>query len=136
MSELGREIKDEKQIQKLKGRNLLLGTAASPGIVLGFVRNIGEQDPQLMAKTIPGEVIVATGHRIEHERYPSGKAMDFLKMASAFVTDGGGRTCSAAIIARELGIPAVTGTVNGTTLLRTGQKVIVDGTEGAVYSCD
>ena len=136
MSELGKKAKDQKQIQRLKGRKLLTGTSASPGIVLGFVRNIGEQDPQLMAKMIPGEVIVATGHRIEYERYPSGNAMDFLKMASAFVTDGGGRTCSAAIVARELGIPAVTGTFNGTMLLRTGQKVIVDGTEGAVYICD
>ena len=136
MSELGKKVKDEKRIQKLKGRKLLTGTAASPGIVLGFIRNIGEQDPQLMAKTMSGEIVVATGHRIEYDRYPSGKGMDFLKMASAFVTDGGGKTCSAAIVARELGIPAVTGTVDGTKVLRTGQKVIVDGTEGAVYSCD
>ena len=114
----------------------MTGTAASLGIVLGSVRNIGKQDPQLMAKMMKGEVVVATGHRIKHELYPSGKSTDFLRMASAFVTDGGGRTCSAAIIARELGIPAVTGTVNGTTLLMTGQRVIVDGTEGAVYSCD
>ena len=136
MSEFGREIKDKKQLQKLKRRKLLTGTAASQGVVLGFVRNIGKQDPQLMAKMMKGEIVVATGHRIEHQLYPSGKSMDFLRMASAFVTDGGGRTCSASIITRELGIPAVTGTVDGTILLRTGQKVIVDGTEGAVYSCD
>ena len=41
MSELGKKVKDEKRIQKLKGRKLLTGTAASPGIVLGFIRNIG-----------------------------------------------------------------------------------------------
>ena len=119
-----------------KKSKLLTGTAASPGIAVGFVRNIGEQDPQGMAKTMPGEVIVAAGYRIDSLSYPLGDPMDFLKMASAFVTDGGGRTCSAAIVARELGIPAVTGTVDGTVVLRTGQKVIVDGTEGAVYSCD
>ena len=136
MSEPDKEIQGMEQLQKLKRRKLITGTAASHGIVLGFVRNIGNSDSQLMDKMMKGEVIVAEGHRIEYGNYPSGDSMDFLKMASAFVTDGGGITCSAAIIARELGIPAVTGAAIGTIILQTGQKVIVDGTEGAVYSCD
>jgi protein-tyrosine-phosphatase/phosphohistidine swiveling domain-containing protein len=134
--EQGKKIQVEDKVEKQKGRRLLTGTAASKGIVVGFVRNIGNSDPQLMGKMVKGEVIVAEGYRIAHENYPFGESMDFLRMASAFVTDGGGTTCSAAIVARELGIPAVTGTIRGSTTLATGQKIIVDGTEGAVYSYD
>jgi pyruvate,water dikinase len=57
----------------------------------------------------------------------------YLKKASAIVTDSGGKTSNAAIFARTQDIPAVTGTVEGTSILQDGQKVIVDGTEGAVY---
>jgi pyruvate,water dikinase len=53
-----------------------------------------------------------------------------LKHASAIVTDRGGRTCHAAIVSRELGIPCVIGTGNGTTLLRDGQAVTVSCAEG------
>jgi len=116
------------QLREEKGEQLLLGVAASPGVVKGFVRNIGYQDNQLMEQVQPGEIIVAAGYRILASN-------NFLKMAAAFVTDGGGRTCSAAIVARELKIPAVTGTKTGSVLLKTGQKVIVDGSVGAVYSC-
>ncbi|EMR73689.1 phosphoenolpyruvate synthase/pyruvate phosphate dikinase, partial [Thermoplasmatales archaeon SCGC AB-539-N05] len=49
---------------------------------------------------------------------------------SALVTNRGGRTCHAAIISRELGIPCVIGTGNGTELLKSGQKVTVDCSEG------
>ncbi|MDX1451155.1 MAG: phosphoenolpyruvate synthase [Oleiphilaceae bacterium] len=53
-----------------------------------------------------------------------------MKRASAIVTDRGGRTCHAAIIARELGIPAVVGCGDATDLLKTGQKVTVSCAEG------
>jgi pyruvate,water dikinase len=59
-----------------------------------------------------------------------------MKLASAIVTDAGGRTCHAAIVARELGIPCVVGTENGTKVLKSGQDVTVDcsgGEEGRVY---
>ena len=59
-----------------------------------------------------------------------------MKRASAIVTDRGGRTCHAAIIARELGIPAVVGTGNATQALTTGDHVTVscaEGDEGTVY---
>ncbi len=59
-----------------------------------------------------------------------------MKKAAAIVTNSGGRTCHAAIISRELGIPCVVGTENGTELLREGQEVTVDcsqGDEGYVY---
>lgn len=53
-----------------------------------------------------------------------------MKRASAIVTNRGGRTCHAAIIARELGIPAVVGCGNATQLLKDGQGVTVSCAEG------
>ena len=60
-----------------------------------------------------------------------------MKIASAIVTNRGGRTCHAAIIARELGIPAVVGTGNGTEAINTGQLVTIscaEGDTGYVYA--
>ncbi len=60
-----------------------------------------------------------------------------MKIASAIVTNRGGRTCHAAIISRELGIPCVVGTNNGTEVLKTGEPVTVDcsqGSDGIVYA--
>jgi pyruvate,water dikinase len=59
-----------------------------------------------------------------------------MKIASAIVTDRGGRTCHAAIIGRELGIPCVVGTIDGTKVLSTGEEVTIccaEGEEGVVY---
>ncbi|MDB9375054.1 phosphoenolpyruvate synthase [Nodularia sphaerocarpa] len=59
-----------------------------------------------------------------------------MKRASAIVTNSGGRTCHAAIIARELGVPAIVGCSNGTEVLKTGQEVTIscaEGEEGKVY---
>ncbi|KAA0008207.1 phosphoenolpyruvate synthase [Thermococci archaeon] len=53
-----------------------------------------------------------------------------MKVAAAIVTNSGGRTCHAAIISRELGIPCVIGTGNATEVLKSGQKVTVDCSEG------
>ena len=53
-----------------------------------------------------------------------------MKIAGAIVTNSGGRTCHAAIISRELGIPCVIGTGNGTNVLKSGDKVTVDCSEG------
>jgi pyruvate,water dikinase len=53
-----------------------------------------------------------------------------MKIAGAIVTNRGGRTCHAAIISRELGIPCVIGTGNGSKLIKTGQKITVSSAEG------
>jgi pyruvate,water dikinase len=53
-----------------------------------------------------------------------------MRIASAIVTDRGGRTCHAAIVSRELGIPCIIGTGSSTRLLKTGQKVTIDTSEG------
>jgi pyruvate, water dikinase len=60
-----------------------------------------------------------------------------MKKASAVITNQGGRTCHAAIIARELGVPAIVGCGNATTILKNGQEITVscaEGEEGQVYA--
>lgn len=59
-----------------------------------------------------------------------------MKLASAIVTDQGGRTCHAAIVGRELGVPVIVGSENGTKLIKDGQEITIDcsqGEEGKVY---
>ena len=94
---------------------------------MGRVRNVREHKLDLMVRIHREEIVV--GHRFEPWHYL------FLQSASALVTDTSGKTSNAAILARQLNIPAVVGTVEGTTILKHGQKVVVDGTEGAVYVC-
>jgi pyruvate,water dikinase len=55
-----------------------------------------------------------------------------MKIASAIVTNRGGRTCHAAIISRELGIPCIVGTGTGTETLKTGEEITVDCTQGSI----
>jgi pyruvate,water dikinase len=56
-----------------------------------------------------------------------------MKKASAIVTDGGGMTCHAAIVSREMGLPCVVGTRSATKVLKDKMLVTVDGTHGVVY---
>jgi len=79
-------------------------------------------DLSQMDKVRPGDVLVSDMTDPDWE--------PVMKRASAIVTNRGGRTCHAAIIARELGIPAVVGCGNATELLKDGQKVTVSCAEG------
>lgn len=101
---------------------LLRGLAASPGTASGAVRVLTapEQGKQLR----PGEVLVAP--MTNPDWVPT------IRRAAALVTDGGGMTCHAAIVARELGVPCVVGTEHATTVLRNGQVVTVDGGAGEI----
>ena len=77
----------------------------------------------------PGEVLVTAKTDPDWE--------PIMKQAAAIVTDQGGRTCHAAIIARELGIPAIVGCGNATRVIQTGQDVTVscaEGEDGNVYA--
>ncbi|MDC6625592.1 PEP-utilizing enzyme, partial [Leclercia adecarboxylata] len=79
-------------------------------------------DVSEMDKVQPGDVLVSDMTDPDWE--------PVMKRASAIVTNRGGRTCHAAIIARELGIPAVVGCGNATDLLKDGQRVTVSCAEG------
>lgn len=108
------------------GDVLLHGLGASPGITAGrarVVRSVADGDGLR-----PGEVLVA--------EMTNPDWVPILRRAAALVTDGGGMTCHAAIVSRELGVPCVVGTRNATTVLRDGETVTVDGRRGAVHSGD
>lgn len=105
---------------------LLAGVAASPGVAEGPVRVIrGHDDMHLLTD---GDVLVC--------QVTSPAWAPLFPLAAAVVADGGGALSHAAIAAREHGIPAVLGTGAGTTTLRDGQRVRVDGTRGLVLAID
>ncbi len=103
---------------------LLSGLAASPGRVSGAVRILTAPDQGATLQR--GEILVAP--------MTSPDWVPTIRRAAALVTDGGGMTCHAAIVARELGVPCVVGTRRATTVLHDGQIVTVDATAGRVVA--
>ncbi|MGJ7917847.1 phosphoenolpyruvate synthase [Massilia sp. LXY-6] len=119
---------DAQQRFKLKGTGTVLtsGRAIGQKIGAGPVRVIN--DPSEMERVQPGDVLVADMTDPNWE--------PVMKRASAIVTNRGGRTCHAAIIARELGVPAVVGCGDATDILKDGTFVTVscaEGDEGRIY---
>nr|MDN4041010.1 phosphoenolpyruvate synthase [Massilia sp. YIM B02787] len=119
---------DSQQRFKLKGTGTVLtsGRAIGQKIGAGPVRVIN--DPSEMERVQPGDVLVADMTDPNWE--------PVMKRASAIVTNRGGRTCHAAIIARELGVPAVVGCGDATETLKDGTFVTVscaEGDEGRIY---
>ncbi|MDN5394855.1 MAG: phosphoenolpyruvate synthase [Pseudomonas sp.] len=110
----------ERYLLKETGTVLAEGRAIGQRIGAGKVRII--KDVSEMDKVQPGDVLVSDMTDPDWE--------PVMKRASAIVTNRGGRTCHAAIIARELGIPAVVGCGNATQLLKDGQGVTVSCAEG------
>lgn len=112
---------------KSKGNVLVRGKAVGNRTGTGPVRVIHSGNDLHLFQ--PGEVIVAEMTDPDWE--------PVLKRSSAVITEHGGRTCHAAIVSRELGIPCVVGTGNATEALQDGQLVTVscaEGDEGRVYS--
>ena len=119
-------------VQSRSGRTIQRYTLAKRSRVITEGRSIGQRigagparvisDVSQMARVQPGDVLVADMTDPDWE--------PVMKRASAIVTNRGGRTCHAAIIARELGIPAVVGCGNATTLISEGQAVTVSCAEG------
>jgi pyruvate,water dikinase len=107
---------------KLKQRGPVLVTGRSVGekIASGPVRVI--KSAQFIGQFKEGEVLVTDKTDPDWE--------PIMKKAAAIVTNRGGRTCHAAIVSRELGVPAIVGTEQGTELLKDGQTVTVSCAEG------
>jgi len=110
----------ERYVLEGPGEVVVEGRAVGERIATGRVRRI-DNVSQLREFT-PGEVLVADTTTPDWE--------PVMKMASAIVTNRGGRTCHAAIVARELGIPAVVGTGDATVRVQTGDVVTVSCAEG------
>ncbi len=109
-------------ILKERGRVLVTGQAVGELIGKGDVNNIASSEE--ITKFKKGQVLVTDMTDPDWE--------PIMKIASAIITNRGGRTCHAAIVSRELGIPCIIGTGNGTEVLKSGQKVTVSCAEGEV----
>ena len=119
---------DSVQVFKLKSRGKVLvsGRAIGQKIGIGRVRIV--RDPSEMFKVEEGDVLVADMTDPNWE--------PVMKRSAAIVTNRGGRTCHAAIVAREIGVPAVVGCGNATEVLKDGQLVTVscaEGEDGHIY---
>ncbi|MDO8260893.1 MAG: phosphoenolpyruvate synthase, partial [Candidatus Magasanikbacteria bacterium] len=116
----------EKYHLEKKGELIISGQSVGSKIGAGVVRKI--MDIKEIGKFKKGEILVTDMTDPDWE--------PIMKIASAIVTDKGGRTCHAAIISREMGIPCVVGTGTGSKIIKTGQKITVNcagGEEGYVY---
>jgi pyruvate,water dikinase len=103
---------------------LLSGLAGAPGVASGPARIL--RSPADGDQLRDGEVLVA--------EMTSPDWVPVMRRAAAIVTDSGGITCHAAIVAREMGLPCVVGARTATSTLATGQVVTVDGTRGEVLA--
>jgi pyruvate,water dikinase len=107
---------------KSEGKRLVSGHSVGEAIGLGKARLI--LDVHRMGDFQSGEVLVTDKTDPDWE--------PIMKKAAAIVTNQGGRTCHAAIIARELGIPAIVGSENATGVIKTGQEITVSCAEGEI----
>ncbi len=117
-------LENKSERQELQGNILTSGLGASPGIASGIVKIVKSMDD--LDKVKKGDVLV-TG-------MTNPDMVVTMQRASAIVTDEGGVTAHAAIVSREMGIPAIVGTDNATSVLNDGDEITVDGFSGNVYS--
>jgi pyruvate,water dikinase len=108
----------------LEEKGQVLASGASVGRKIGQGKAHFIKDPSQLSEFQPGEVLVAEITDPDWE--------PIMKIASAIVTNSGGRTSHAAIVSRELGIPAIVGCGNATTAIPNGQDITVSCTDGEV----
>ncbi len=111
-------------IRKEEGERILEGLAASPGLASGKVKIVIALDH--LEKVLEGDILVTA--------MTSPDMVPAMRRAAAIVTDEGGLTSHAAIVSRELGVPAVVGTKEATLKLKDDMVVTVDGEKGLVFS--
>ncbi|MBP2411889.1 pyruvate,water dikinase [Arthrobacter stackebrandtii] len=109
-----------------KGGSLVSGTPAGGGRATGAVRII--RGPGDFSRLLQGEIMVCP--------YTNPSWTPLFQIAAGVIVDTGGAASHAAIVAREYGLSAIMGTGTGTSVLRDGQRVTVDGTTGLVSGAD
>jgi pyruvate, water dikinase len=112
------------EMKEMEGQVLTEGLAASPGIASGVVKIVKSMED--LDKIKQGDVLVT--------EMTNPDMVVTMQKAAAIVTNEGGVTAHAAIVSREMGIPAVVGTDNATSVLEDGQEVTVDGFHGKVFT--
>jgi pyruvate,water dikinase len=110
------------QVTAAEGTVIVRGLGAAPGVVSGRARLL--RDPSQGGQLLDGEILVAP--------MTNPDWLPTLRRAAAIVTDGGGITCHAAIVSRELRIPCVVATRHATTAIHDGDLITVNGTSGEV----
>ena len=116
--------KVEKQSTAKLTHPILVGNPASPGIGVGKVIKI--DSAREIGQVKKGDVLVAPQTNPDY--------VPAMKIASAIVTEQGGRTSHAAIVSREFGIPAVVGAPKALSILKDGENVTVNGKTGEVFA--
>lgn len=114
----------KKSERKIDGKELLKGLGASPGIASGRVKVVLKMED--ITKVEEGDILVTT--------MTSPDLVPTMSKAAAIVTDLGGSTSHAAIVSREMGIPAIVGTGRATKILKDGQIITIDAYTGTVYA--
>ena len=116
-------LETEQVIELSEALIILNGSPAGPGLGCGPVKIV--LDTAKIDGVKKGDILVA--------EMTTPDFVPAMKRAAGIVTDRGGRTCHAAIVSRELGIPCVVGTGDATQKLKSDQVVTVDGSRGKVY---
>jgi pyruvate,water dikinase len=116
--------RDAPAISPVEGEYLCSGVAASGGRVTGIARVVPGRDG--LADLAPGEILVT--------RFTLPDLVPYFTRIGGLVTDEGGALSHAAIMAREAGLPAVTGCGNATEVIETGATIQVDGDVGLVMA--
>ncbi|HZK78617.1 MAG TPA: PEP/pyruvate-binding domain-containing protein, partial [Gemmatimonadaceae bacterium] len=109
-------------VPKSNGKPIVSGLGASPGMATGVVRVLASAAEEAAMQS--GEILVT--HMTTPDWVP------IMRRAKAIVTETGGMTSHAAIVARELGLPCIVGAHDATRILATGTLVTVDGAAGSV----
>lgn len=115
--------KDQTKNEIVSAKPIFIGVGASPGIVTGPVRQI--KSSKEIYKIKPGEILIT--QQTNPDFVPA------MRKAIAVVTERGGRTSHAAIVSRELGIPAIVGTGKIMDKIKDGHVVTIDGSTGKIY---
>jgi len=117
---IGKKLEGGKEIS---GEVVLTGLGASPGVGVGKVKIIN--DLKDLDKIKEGDILVT--------KMTNPDMVVSMQKCTAIVTDEGGMTAHAAIVSREMGIPAVVGTREATAVLKDGDIITVDGSSGKIY---
>lgn len=118
-----KEVKSEERKDLMEQEILVRGIGVSPGRGSGMVKII--LDVKDISSFKPKDILVT--------EMTTPDWVPAMKIASAVVTNLGGKTCHAAIVSRELGVPCVVGTENATKVLKDGEMVTVDGQRGFIF---
>jgi len=124
-----RKVQEKKEVKPVAAvptetKIVVKGLPASPGIAVGRAKVCLTLE-DAAKKMQPGDILVT--------KMTNPDWVPYMRIAAAIVTDEGGMTSHAAIVSRELGIPAVVGTGNATQVMKDGEVYTVDGSRGVVY---